>query len=112
MLRIRRAGIGDELTVSLVRETIRTEPLRWSMEGDVLVLRVEDVRFEGGAVARVAFKPNLRILEDALATASTLPDLSAGTYSSDAFARFAHRRIWQANDGDGYRGFRLTADRS
>ena len=40
MLRVRRAGSDDEFTVSLVRETIRTEPLRWSMEGDVLVLRL------------------------------------------------------------------------
>ena len=40
VLRIRRAGSDDEFAVSLVRETIRTEPLRWSMEGDVLVLRL------------------------------------------------------------------------
>ena len=40
VLRIRRAGLDDEFTVSLVRETIRREPLRWTMEGDVLVLRL------------------------------------------------------------------------
>ena len=39
-LMIRRAGREDEFAVSLVRETIRTEALRWSMEGDVLVLRL------------------------------------------------------------------------
>jgi carboxyl-terminal processing protease len=37
---IRRVGREDELTVSLVRETIRTQALRSSMEGDVLVLRL------------------------------------------------------------------------
>jgi carboxyl-terminal processing protease len=39
-LTIRRAGADNELTIPLVRETIRTQPLRWSMEGDVLVLRL------------------------------------------------------------------------
>ncbi len=37
---IRRPGRDDEFTVSLVRETIRTKALRWSMEGDVLLLRL------------------------------------------------------------------------
>ena len=39
-LRIRRAGHEEEFSVSLVRETIRTQALRWSMEGEVLVLRL------------------------------------------------------------------------
>jgi carboxyl-terminal processing protease len=39
-LTIRRAGRSDEFTVPLVREVIRTPALRWSMEGDVLVLRL------------------------------------------------------------------------
>ena len=34
----RRSGHEDVFTVSLVREVIRREPVRWSMEGDVLVL--------------------------------------------------------------------------
>ncbi len=38
---IRRAGREDEFNVPLVRERIHTEALRWSMEGDVLVLRLE-----------------------------------------------------------------------
>jgi carboxyl-terminal processing protease len=37
-LTLRRAQ--EEITVSLVRELIRREPVRWSMEGDVLVLRL------------------------------------------------------------------------
>ena len=40
VLMIRRAGQQDEIAVSLVRDTIRTQALRWSMEGDVLVLRL------------------------------------------------------------------------
>ena len=39
-LAIRRAGHHDEFTVSIVRDTIRTQALRWRMEGDVLVLRL------------------------------------------------------------------------
>lgn len=39
-LMIRRAGHEEEFPVSLVRDTIRTEALRWSLEGDVLVLRI------------------------------------------------------------------------
>ena len=39
-LLIRRAGHGDEFSVSMVRETISTSALRWSMEGEVLVLRL------------------------------------------------------------------------
>lgn len=39
-LMVRRGGHEDVFTVSLVREVIRREPVRWSMEGDVLVLRL------------------------------------------------------------------------
>jgi carboxyl-terminal processing protease len=39
-LTIRRPGREDEFPVKLVREVIRTQAVRWSMEGDVLVLRV------------------------------------------------------------------------
>ena len=37
---VRRPGRDDEFSVSLVRETIRTQVLRWRMEEDVLVLRL------------------------------------------------------------------------
>jgi carboxyl-terminal processing protease len=40
VLTIRRTGLASDFTVPLMRETIRTEALRWSMEGDVLVLRL------------------------------------------------------------------------
>jgi carboxyl-terminal processing protease len=46
-LTIRRSGREDEFTVSLVRAEIRREPVRWSMEGDVLVLRL--LTFTSGA---------------------------------------------------------------
>ncbi|MBC5767305.1 S41 family peptidase [Ramlibacter albus] len=35
-----RRGVGDEFTVALTRETIRRPVLRWSMEADVLVLKL------------------------------------------------------------------------
>ncbi len=39
-LMIRRGGQEDPFTVSLVRELIRREAVRWSLEGEVLVLRL------------------------------------------------------------------------
>jgi C-terminal peptidase prc len=44
-LTVRRADLSEELTVLLVRDTIRTQSVRWNMEGDVLVLRL--MRFTG-----------------------------------------------------------------
>ncbi|HVL57889.1 MAG TPA: S41 family peptidase [Burkholderiaceae bacterium] len=49
-LTIRREGSGD-FAVSLVRETIRTQVLRWSMEHGVLVLRLAS--FTSGIAAAV-----------------------------------------------------------
>jgi carboxyl-terminal processing protease len=37
---IQRAGTPREFTLSLTRDIIRRQPLRWSMEGEVLVLRL------------------------------------------------------------------------
>jgi carboxyl-terminal processing protease len=48
---IRRAGLADEFTVSLTRDTIRRQALRWNMEGDVLVLRLST--FSGPVAAAV-----------------------------------------------------------
>lgn len=39
-LTIRRAGQPDEFNVTVVREAIQVQALRWSLEGDVLVLRL------------------------------------------------------------------------
>jgi carboxyl-terminal processing protease len=48
-LTIRRVERGEEFSVSLVRESIGTQVLRSSMEGDVLVIRLS--RFAAGASA-------------------------------------------------------------
>jgi carboxyl-terminal processing protease len=110
-LTIRRAGQADEISVSLVRETIRTQVLRWSMEGEVLVLRLAS--FTG------ATRP---LLEKAIAeaTATRQPrgvvlDLRGNgggmfrqaVMTADAFlsegeivslrGRTASRRAWQAD---------------
>ena len=60
-LMIRRAGHDDEFSVSLMREVIRTPVLRWSMEGEVLVLRLE--RFTSSVSA---------VLEQAIAEATAM----------------------------------------
>ncbi len=60
-LMIRRAGVADEFSVSLVREVIRTQPVRWSMEGDVLVLKL--AVFSGSAFASME-----KAIADATAT--------------------------------------------
>jgi carboxyl-terminal processing protease len=43
-LTIQRAGSAGELTVSLTRDIIRRQALRWSVEGEVLVLRLAGFR--------------------------------------------------------------------
>jgi carboxyl-terminal processing protease len=58
-LTIRRAG--EEFSLALVREIIRTEALRWSMEGEVLVLRLS--RFTSSVAAA---------MEKAVAEATTV----------------------------------------
>jgi carboxyl-terminal processing protease len=49
---IQRAGTPREFTVSLTRDTIRRQLLRWSMEGEVLVLRLAG--FSSAAAATLA----------------------------------------------------------
>lgn len=50
-LTIRRPGVAAEFTVALTRDTIRRQLLRWSMEGDVLVLRLSS--FTGPASSAI-----------------------------------------------------------
>ena len=50
-LLIRRPGRADEFILTLVRETIRTQAVRWRMEEDVLVLRL--ARFTGSVSADI-----------------------------------------------------------
>jgi carboxyl-terminal processing protease len=49
---IQRAGTPQQFTVSLTRDIIRRQMLRWSMEGDVLVLRLAG--FNSAAAAKLA----------------------------------------------------------
>jgi carboxyl-terminal processing protease len=39
-LTIERKGLAQALTVAVTRDTIRRQPLRWALQGDVLVLRL------------------------------------------------------------------------
>lgn len=48
-LTLRRAGISNEWTVALTRDTIRRQVLRWNMEGEILVLRLRT--FSGAVTA-------------------------------------------------------------
>lgn len=40
LLTIRRTGLPDDIQLSLVRETVRRQAVRWHLEEDVLVLRI------------------------------------------------------------------------
>jgi carboxyl-terminal processing protease len=62
-LTIRRAGLEGLLTVSLVREVIRRQQVRSSMEGDVLVLRL-------AGFASTAFAEMEKAIADATAVRS------------------------------------------
>ena len=62
-LTVRRPGVAEDIGVSLVRETIRRQLLRWSMEGDVLVLRLAS--FTGAATSALK-----QAIEEAAATAT------------------------------------------
>jgi carboxyl-terminal processing protease len=55
-LTIQRIGMAHELTVSLTRETIRRQVLRWNMEGEVLVLRLAGFTEAGFGIARTGHR--------------------------------------------------------
>jgi len=109
---IRRPGRHDEFTVSLVRETIRRQALRWSMEEDVLVLRLAAFISSVGAQvdkaisdASAAHAPRAVILDmrgnpggllnQAVLTADTF--LSQGEIVSLRGRTPGNRRSWKAN---------------
>jgi carboxyl-terminal processing protease len=115
VLRIRRTGADDEITVSLVRETIRTEPLRWSMEGDVLVLRLASFTASVSAVlekalaeATAAATPRAIVLDmrgngggllrQAIFTADTF--LGDGQIVSLRGRTVSNQRGWQADHNE------------
>jgi carboxyl-terminal processing protease len=119
VLRVRRAGSDDELTVPLVRETIRTEPLRWSMEGDVLVLRLASFTSSvTGALDKAiaeatawtfprAIVLDMRgngggLLRQAITTADTF--LSNGQIVSLRGRTLGNQRSWQADRAESLAG--------
>jgi carboxyl-terminal processing protease len=111
-LMIRRAGREDEFKVSMVRDTIRTQLLRWSMEGDVLVLRLSSFMGTVSAMLEKAIAdatairtPRAVVLDmrgnpgGLLVQAVTTADvfLSAGDIVSLRGRTAGNRRTWQAD---------------
>ena len=109
---VRRSGVAEDFTVSLTRDTIRTQPVRWSMEGEVLVLQLKT--FSGSvttalrqaiAEATAAHAPrgvvlDLRgnpggLLREGVQTADTF--LSAGEIVTLRGRNEATQRSWQAD---------------
>jgi carboxyl-terminal processing protease len=118
-LMIRRGNHEDVFSVSLVREVIRRDPLRWSMEGDVLVLRL--AVFNGAAATAMekaiaeataegtprAIVLDLRgngggLFRQAVMTADAF--LSAGDIVSIEGRTNFRRRNWTANAGEHLEG--------
>ena len=118
-LMIRRPGHEDEFTVSLVRDTIRTQALRWSMEGGVLVLRLAS--FTGSVSAMLenaiadatagatprAVVLDMRgnpggMLQQAVATADAF--LAAGEIVSLRGRTAGNRRSWHADAAEHFAG--------
>jgi carboxyl-terminal processing protease len=114
-LAIRRTGREDEFTLTLVRETIRSELLRWSMEDDVLVLRL--ARFTSSTAAALekaiteatatrvprAVVLDMRgnpggLLSQAVATADLF--LGEGEIVSLRGRTPGNRRIWKADSAE------------
>jgi carboxyl-terminal processing protease len=109
---IRRPGREDEFAVTLVRETIRSQALRWSLEGDVLVLRL--ARFTSSTAATLekalgeanAARTPRAIVLDMRGNPGGL--LNQAVQTADAFLRAGdivslrgrtpgNRRTWQAD---------------
>jgi carboxyl-terminal processing protease len=108
---VRRSG-ADEFTVSLTRETIRSQAVVWSMEGEVLVLRLAVFSFTAStalqqaiAEATAAHAPaavvlDLRgnpggLLQEAIRTADLF--LAQGEIATLRGRAASHRRTWQAD---------------
>ena len=112
---IRRPGREEEFTVSLVRETIRTQALRWSMEEDVLVLRLARFTRSVGAMIEKAISDSTAtrmpravildmrgnpggLLNQAVITADAF--LSQGEIVSLRGRTAGNRRSWQADPAE------------
>lgn len=111
-LTIQRAGTGDEITLSITRETIRRQPLRWSMEGDVLVLRLAVFSSQSAALLSQAIadatalrQPRALVLDmrgnpggllrEGVRIADTF--LSSGEIVSLKGRNAAQQRVWRAD---------------
>ena len=122
-LAIRRSGIDNEITVALTRDTIRRQLLRWSMEGDVLVIRIGN--FTGPVTAELqqaiaeatavraprGFVLDLRgnpggLLREAVTTADTF--LKQGEIASLRGRTASNQRSWQADANELLEGVRLV----
>ena len=120
---IQRAGTAGEFTVSLTRDTIRRQLMRWSMEGEVLVLRLAS--FSGAASASVlqaiaeatvqtqprAVVLDLRgnpggLLREAVSVADVF--LSQGEIVSIRGKTPARQRAWQADADEQLAGVPLV----
>jgi len=118
-LTIRRQGREDEFTLSLVRETIRVEPVRWTLEGDVLVLRLATftrsapTALEQAITEATAVRSPRAVVLDLrgnggglLREAVTIADafLSEGTIVSLRGRTPGNRRSWQADPSEHFPG--------
>ena len=118
-LTIRRTGSDGEFSISLVRETIRSQTLRWSMEGDVLVLRLATFTSSVAAALEKAIAEataertpraivlDLRgngggIFRQAILTADAF--LGAGEIVSLRGRTAGNRRSWQADANEHFAG--------
>jgi C-terminal peptidase prc len=119
VLTIRRPGVEDPLVVPLVREVIRREAVRWSMEEGVLVLGIAS--FNGPvaaalekAIAEASARENPRavvldlrgngggLLRQALITADAF--LAQGEIVSLRGRTAANQRSWQADANESLAG--------
>lgn len=113
-LTIRRTGLDNEINVSLTRSTIQRQLLRWSMEGDVLVLRIGTFNGPLAATLRTAV---------AEATAAGLPrgavvdlrgnpggSLREAVNIADAFLRDGEIVSLRGRTPSNQRGWRADAD--
>jgi C-terminal peptidase prc len=121
-LTVRRTGVDNEITVSLTRDTIRPQPLRWTMEDGILVLRLGNfsgpvttamrdaiveatgTRSPQGVVLDLRGNPG-GLLREAVNTADTF--LAQGEIAS-LRGRTGNQRTWQADAAELLQGVRMV----